>query len=235
MVAVVLIMAVAVIAAGVQKAVQKASARASAGSVSATNDTPATPATPVTSAAPIPPATSRQPATSEPSAISKPSATPASPVTSATSKPPATPVAPSGSRYTNPRFGFSFNVPAGYRAGTPPTDGDGLIFTSPAKTATVSAYGANNALSRSPAQEMAAVVTTYQSARDTITYRFFKNDVIAVSGTTPHGMVFYQREVIYPAVIYTLLWSYPAAGHTRYDALVTQTVDSFVPGPADGG
>jgi hypothetical protein len=211
MVAVVLIMAVAVIAAGVQKAVQKASARASAGSVSATNDTPATPATPVTSA------------------------TPASPVTSATSKPPATPVAPSGSRYTNPRFGFSFNVPAGYRAGTPPTDGDGLIFTSPAKTATVSAYGGNNALSRSPAQEMAAVVKTYQSARDTITYRFFKNDVIAVSGTTPHGMVFYQREVIYPAVIYTLLWSYPAAGHTRYDALVTQTVDSFVPGPADGG
>ena len=79
------------------------------------------------------------------------------------------------------------------------------------------------------------MVMTYQSARDTITYRFFKDDVIAVSGTTPHGMVFYQREVIYPAVIYTLLWSYPAAGQARYDALVTQTVDSFVPGPAHGG
>jgi len=159
------------------------------------------------------------------------------PATSHSAGPRPTAAAPAtgATRYANVRFGFSFGVPAGYQAATPPADGDGLTFTSPGRAATVSGYGSPNVLGRSPSAEMAAVVKSYQSARDTITYRFFRNDVIAVSGTTPHGMVFYQREIVYPAVIYTLLWSYPAAGATQYDALVTQTVISFVPGPAHSG
>lgn len=171
--------------------------------------------------------------------ISATSATSASPAIRAT---PTTPAAPSSSpaaggndRYTNQRFGFSFEMPAGYAAQTPPTDGDGLSFSNAAGTATVTGYGGNNVLSRSPSQEMTAVVATYQAAKDVIRYRFIDKDVIAVSGTTPHGTVFYQREVVYPAVIYTLQWMYPTASKAEYDALVTQTVDSFVPGPAHSG
>ena len=172
-----------------------------------------------------------------------PTAPAATPITSA--PPPATAPAvrpispaqtsPSGTRYTNARFGFSFDVPPGYQAQAPPVDGDGLSFADPARTATVTAYGAGNVTRYSPAREMTQLVRTYQSARDTISYRFSRADVIAVSGTTPHGIVFYQREVVYPAVIYTLLWNYPAATKARYDILVTQTVDSFVPGPDHSG
>ena len=220
MLAVTLIMAVAVVVACAQKAVQKAAETASSASappsrpVSATSATPATLATPATQAT---------------------QATPTAPATPPAAAPSSSPAAGGNGRYTNQRFGFSFDVPAGYAAQTPPADGDGLSFSNTARTATVTGYGGNNVLSRSPSQEMAAAVTTYQAARDSITYRFIHKDVIAVSGTTPHGTVFYQREVVYPAVIYTLLWTYPSASKTQYDALVTQTVDSFVPGPAHSG
>jgi hypothetical protein len=208
------VVAVAMTAACTQRAatIGHPSARAStAHPVAATSATPTAPAaTPITSAPP-------------------PTTAPAvRPISSAQTS-------PSGTRYTNARFGFSFDVPTGYQAQSPPVDGDGLSFADPARTATVTAYGAGNVTRYSPAQEMTQLVKTYQGARDTISYRFSQADVIAVSGTTPHGIVFYQREIVYPAVIYTLLWHYPAATAAQYDILVTQTVDSFVPGPDHSG
>jgi hypothetical protein len=219
------IMAVAVIAACTQQAMPNAA-------TAATPATPATASTPATPTDPINPA-----ATTGTHSTTTTPAVPVPPAKRTTSAPSASPAKanPSGTRYTNARFGFSFTVPPGYRAQPPPADGDGLSFASPAKTATVTAYGASNIGRYSPAQEMAQLVTTYQSARDTISYRFSDHDVIAVSGTTPSGAVFYQREVVYSAVIYTLLWSYPAASKAQYDTLVTQTVDSFVPGPDHTG
>jgi hypothetical protein len=209
--AIVAITAVAVMAGCTQKTAPAAvTAGAASAGAPATHPTTAPPATPATFGTP---ATSAQAVTPAPPAQASPTAI----------------------RYTNARFGFSFDVPAGYRAQSPPVDGDGLSFASPARTATVIAYGASNVARYSPAQEMAQLVTTYQSARDTISYRFSQNDVIALSGTTPHGTVFYQREVVYPAVIYTLLWNYPAATKAQYDRLVTQTVDSFAPGPDHTG
>jgi hypothetical protein len=217
------IMAVAVLAACTQQAAQKAAIAAASPQASAARPTSATPATPGISATPNTPATPT--ATLDPKAVS---ATPPSPT-------PSVEPSPGGTRYTNVRFGFSFDVPPGYRAQSPPVDGDGLSFADPARTATITAYGASNVTRYSPAQEMTQLVKTYQSARDTISYRFSQADVIAVSGTTPHGIVFYQREIVYPAVIYTLLWHYPAATKAQYDILVTQTVDSFVPGPGHSG
>jgi hypothetical protein len=227
MTAIVAIMAVAVLAACTQKATQKA-AIAGAASPGASTARPiaATSVTPATTAIPATPTTPAAPTASfTPKAVS---AAPTSPA------PPVRP-SPSATRYTNARFGFSFGVPPGYRAQTPPVDGDGLSFANPARTATVTAYGAGNVVGYSPAQEMAQLVKTYQAARDTISYRFSQDDVIAVSGTTPRGTVFYQREVVYPAVIYTLLWNYPATTKAQYGTLVTQTVDSFVPGPDHSG
>lgn len=224
------IMTVAVIAACTQQAAPKTAVGAAA-AASTRASTRASTGRPSA-------ATSPTPADSPtPSAPAAPETSLTSPTPKATFTPPAAPAqsSPSGTRYTNARFGFSFEVPPGYQAQTPPVDGDGLSFASPAGTATVTAYGAGNVAGYSPAQEMAQLVRTHQSARDTISYRFFQNDVIAVSGTTPHGTVFYQREVVYSAVIYTLLWSYPAATKAQYGTMVTQTVDSFVPGPDHSG
>jgi hypothetical protein len=230
MLAIAAIMAVAVIAACTQKAMQKA---ATAGDASAGAST----ARPIAAASATPTISATPAASAALSTLATPAGTRTPTVASAapTSPAPAAGASPSGTRYTNARFGFSFRVPPGYQAQSPPVDGDGLSFANPARTATVTAYGASNIGRYSPAQEMAQLVKTYQSARDTISYRFFHDDVIAVSGTTPRGAVFYQREVVYPAVIYTLLWSYPAATEAQYATLVTQTVDSFVPGPDHSG
>jgi hypothetical protein len=220
MLALAAIMAVAVIAACTRQAMPKAATAGDAPSPPATPPTRAAPSTPTALAGTPTPAGTRTPAVV--------SAAPTSPA-------PAVAASPSGTQYTNARFAFSFRVPPGYRAQSPPVDGDGLSFANPARTATVTAYGASNVGRYSPAQELAQLVKTYQSARDTVSYRFFHSDVIAVSGTTPGGAVFYQREVVYSAVIYTLLWSYPAATKAQYGTLVTQTVDSFVPGPDHSG
>ncbi|HEX3753033.1 MAG TPA: hypothetical protein VHW06_20860 [Streptosporangiaceae bacterium] len=224
MLAIAAIMVVAVIAACTQKAMQKA---ATAGDASAGAST----ARPIAAASATPATSAALSTLATPAGTRTPTVASAAP----TSPAPAAGASPSGTRYTNARFGFSFRVPPGYQAQSPPVDGDGLSFANPARTATVTAYGASNIGRYSPAQEMAQLVKTYQSARDTISYRFFHDDVIAVSGTTPRGAVFYQREVVYPAVIYTLLWSYPAATEAQYATLVTQTVDSFVPGPDHSG
>lgn len=174
------------------------------------------------------PASTRQAAATSQTASPMASAQPVRPSTGA----PANPSAGDLNHYTNARFGFSFDVPVGFTAQALPEDGDGLSFTNAARTVTITAYGDNNTLARSPAQELTAVTATYQSAGDTITYRFAHGDVIALSGTTPHGAIFYHREVVYPAVIYALLWTYPTAARFQYDPLVTATVHSFVPGPA---
>ncbi len=67
-----------------------------------------------------------------------------------------------------------------------------------------------------------------------ITLRYLNGDLIAVSGTTPEGTIFYQREIVYPAVIYGLTWTYPLADKTQYDELVSHTASSFTPGPDHG-
>lgn len=137
-------------------------------------------------------------------------------------------------RYTNPRFNFSFDVPEGYNAGPLPEDRDGLGFTNSTNTATVSGYGENNAAKLSPSQDLAGLASSYQSSGGDVALRYLSGDVIAVSGTASNGTIFYDREVVYPAVIYALTWTYPAADKAQYNALVDATVSSFTPGPDHG-
>src|SRR5215469_7720166 len=88
-----------------------------------------------------------------------PESTPSSAAPPATTvAPPATPVATSASspssassaggtayfRYENKRFKFAFYVPDGYKAATPPVDGDGQEFDSADGSASVTGSGVNN-------------------------------------------------------------------------------------------
>jgi hypothetical protein len=134
-------------------------------------------------------------------------------------------------RYSNARYGFSVDVPSSYRADQPPADGDGREFTNRAGTAHVTAYGANNVNDRTPAGELSAQRSGYVGHGDTVTYTHRTGDVIAVSGTTASGRVFYLREVVLTKAIYSLAWSYPVATKATYDAAVNHSVATFAPGP----
>jgi pimeloyl-ACP methyl ester carboxylesterase len=135
-------------------------------------------------------------------------------------------------RYTNPRFEFSFDVPDGYTAGAPPQDRDGQSFTNSTGTATVTGFGQDSSPGEmTPARDLAQLVSTYESSGDQVTLRYLNGDIVAVSGTTPQGAIFYQRDVVFSLVIYSLVWDYPAADKAQYDPLVTHTVSSFTPGP----
>jgi hypothetical protein len=147
-----------------------------------------------------------------------------------------TPASPGYFLYTNKRFSFSFDVPDGYTAAPPPVDGDGREYDNATRTASVTGFGSNNfALGTTPAQDLAGLISTHQSQGDTVTYQFMSGDIVAVSGTTAKGAIFYQRDVVYTQVIYSLVWTYPVAGKAQYDALVTHSVQTFTPGPNHGG
>jgi pimeloyl-ACP methyl ester carboxylesterase len=156
--------------------------------------------------------------------------------TTAGSKHPTAGLPPSGYyRYINPRFKFSFDVPDGYTAGARPVDGDGRSFTNSTGTATVTGSGVNNLSGgMTPAQDLAELVSSYGSSGDQVTLRYRNGDIVAVSGTTPQGAIFYQRDVVFPLVIYSLVWNYPAADKAQYAPLVDHTVSSFTPGPDQG-
>jgi pimeloyl-ACP methyl ester carboxylesterase len=136
-------------------------------------------------------------------------------------------------RYTNPRFKFSFDVPDGYTAGAPPADGDGRSFTN--GTGTVTAFGQDYSPGEmTPADDLAELVSSYGSSGDQVTLRYRNGGIVAVSGKTPQGAIFYQRDVVFPSVIYSLVWNYPAADNAQYAPLVNHTVSSFTPGPDQG-
>lgn len=188
---------------------------------------------------PQPDATSSQAAAGTQSA--SPSATPA-PVTAAGPTQAAAPTvqagAPSSSgffQYHNRRFDFSFNVPDGYTEQPPPEDGDGRGFTD--GTATITGFGQNYMISpgMTSRQDLAGLISNYQSDGDTITYQTAHSDLAAVSGVTSQGQVFYQRDIVYPQVTYSLVWHYPYADKAQYDPLVDYTATTFTPGPDHTG
>jgi hypothetical protein len=138
---------------------------------------------------------------------------------------------PAYSRYSNARFGFSVEVPTAYKAGRLPADRDGREFTNAAGTANVTAYGGDNVLNRTPAGELSAQRSRYASEGDTVTYKHRRGNVIAVSGTTTTGTVFYLREVVLSKAIYSLEWSYPVASRASFNTVVNHSAATFQPGP----
>jgi pimeloyl-ACP methyl ester carboxylesterase len=149
-------------------------------------------------------------------------------------EPAGTPVRSGYFRYTNLRFKFSFDVPDGYTAGPPPEDGDGLSFSNGTGSASVAGYGQNWLGGITPSKDLAFLASSYASSGDQVTLRYLNGDTAAVSGTTPQGTIFYERDVVFPEVVYSLVWGYPAADQSQYGPLVDHTAGSFAPGPDHG-
>jgi hypothetical protein len=136
--------------------------------------------------------------------------------------------------YASGRFGFRVLIPASFVPDAPPADGDGLLFRSPDRHATVTAGGGENVNAKPPGQLLASLEASYQGPGGTVTYHSHRGHVIALSGTTSSGRVFYVRDIVHPTYFYGLTWSYPHSAQASYGPMVTETAESFIAGPASG-
>ena len=121
--------------------------------------------------------------------------------------------------YVNERFGTTADVPADWRPGEPPANGDGLRFTSPDGTASVAVFGSLQTF-----DTIDEAIAIYETPEDgaTITYRRRDDRGLVVSGTRGDRS-FYRRWLLScgDAVWNGLSIEYPAAGKQAYDPLVT--------------
>ena len=127
--------------------------------------------------------------------------------------------------YSNERFGATADVPADWKAGEPPANGDGLAFTSPDGEATEIVAG-GLAGTESIAQDF----QIYSSPNDgeTITYKKVGKHSIVVSGTAG-DRIFYRKSILAcgDQVWDTISLEYPAAKKAEYDAIVTHVAKSL--------
>jgi pimeloyl-ACP methyl ester carboxylesterase len=134
-------------------------------------------------------------------------------------------------RYTNPRFGFSCEVPSGFRAGEEPANGDGLQFTSQSGEGFMICSGANNVFAYSAEQGHADDIASAQAAGNSVEYENLDGSVSTVSGFDEDGDIYYRRTVWGEGSTNTLYWLYQSSAQAEYGPLVEHTARTFAPGP----
>lgn len=143
--------------------------------------------------------------------------------------------APAYRTYTNPRFGFSVEIPASFLSGEQPANGDGLGFSDPDGSGSVSMYGENNALAATVESEVEQWVESVESHGGSITLRAIRGNIGTVSGYTGDGDVFYVRYWVGEGSINVLSWTYAKADLKKYRAAVEHSADLFRPGDLTEG
>ena len=127
--------------------------------------------------------------------------------------------------YRNERFGVTADVPRDWRAGPPPANGDGLRFTSPDGTASISVSGSFNA-----GDTVGEAMENEQLADDgeTIVYRAKQERMSVVSGTRG-GIIFYRKAVLTcrDEIVNRVSSEYPAPRKAAFDALVSHVSASL--------
>jgi serine/threonine-protein kinase len=131
--------------------------------------------------------------------------------------------------YANERFGATADVPASWRAGPPPENGDGLIFRSPDGSAALTVSGSLNI-----ADSVDEAMRDQAAPNDgeAVTYRKSGKRHVTVSGTKG-DRIFYRKSIL---VCGDQIWNsihleYPARDKKTYDALVTHVAKSLRGGP----
>ena len=127
--------------------------------------------------------------------------------------------------YANARFGTAADVPAGWRAGEEPENGDGLVFRSPDGKASVTVSGSLHVWD---SIDEAMKIYEEPGQGETITYQHREPHALVVSGTRG-DTIFYSRHVL---TCRDQIWNnvhieYPAAQKTAYDAMVTHIARSL--------
>lgn len=129
-------------------------------------------------------------------------------------------------RYINQRFGFATLYPSDFSSQPPPEDGDGQEWTHDDGRVSLTAYGDNNVNHLSPQADLRAA-----SRGVHVTYSNISGDVVTVSGyTEQHTSIVYERDVVGPGSIDTLLWRYPTSQRSLWQNANTKTALAFEPG-----
>ena len=133
--------------------------------------------------------------------------------------------------YTNSRFGTTASVPPGWRAGPPPENNDGLVFTSPDGRAKLIISGMLNI-----DDNLAAAFKFYETPNEgeVITYKRRNGDAITVSGTKG-AAIFYAKHVLscHNQIWNSIYLEYPAAAKVAFDAIVARVAKSLKAGRSD--
>jgi serine/threonine-protein kinase len=133
--------------------------------------------------------------------------------------------------YNNERFGATAEVPADWRAGRPPENGDGLVFTSPDGQASIAVYGSLHIWDT--IDEAVAIFET-PSDGETIKYKHHGPRSIVISGTRG-DRIFYAKSLL---SCRDNVWDhvrieYPAARKSAFDALVMYVARSLRSGHSE--
>ncbi len=134
--------------------------------------------------------------------------------------------------YTNRRFGYTVQIPANFTSGDPPANADGLEFSSPDRSASVSLAGENNALNQTVEIEYAQAQQLDSQDGTLVTYKVQHGNVFTISGLSGSRQnIFYDEVFVGPRSIIHMEWHYPTAQKPNLDATIQHAVATFAPGP----
>jgi hypothetical protein len=130
--------------------------------------------------------------------------------------------------YHNERFGTTADVPSAWRAGPPPENNDGLIFTSPDGAAKLTISGSLNIWDN--LKEGFDFYETPQEG-EKITYKHHDRGSLTLSGTKG-DRIFYTKHLLScrGQIWNNIYLEYPAARKIEFDDLVAHVAKSLRPG-----
>jgi hypothetical protein len=129
--------------------------------------------------------------------------------------------------YINGRFAFSVCYPGNLLLPQGEADnGDGATFKA-LDGAELRAFGANNALDKSLADEAAEQARAYTGRRGKITYRAAKGDWAVISGNDGGGSLFYTKTFTRGDQFVGFQLKYPKGKATRYAPVVERIAGCF--------
>ncbi|NDD29818.1 MAG: hypothetical protein EB084_16300 [Proteobacteria bacterium] len=129
------------------------------------------------------------------------------------------------SRYSNPRFGYAIDVPAGFSKDRAPANSDGLKFLD-THGATLRAWGSNNVEHLDPTSGLKQVLDAKGAA---VTYKAKGKNWFVVSWRDK-GKIHYEKDFLGEGAVNAFRFTYPATGGRPYTSMVTRLEQSFKPG-----
>lgn len=143
-------------------------------------------------------------------------------------------VASDWTTYVNDRFGATADIPASYKPGDEPENGDGLRFTSPEGDATIAVWGALAKVMDENFAAYARRLVGYDTdAGWTVSYSAGKKDWHAFSGSKA-DRVFFEKIVLAckGEIANHVRLEYPAARKSEFDPIVAHVTKSLRSGKA---
>lgn len=125
--------------------------------------------------------------------------------------------------YNNARFGYLISYPSNLIPKGEADNGDGQVFEAKDKSAKLTVWGSNNALSQSLKQIYNDNLKEYGKA---VTYKNFGETWYVISGKR-NGKIFYQKTINDEDVYFTFVFEYAESKRKAYDKAVTKIAKSF--------